>query len=219
MRYHYRDGVKQKTRGVSALWVIFPVFGLFVGGYILVNTFAPAVNVLGPEPDTTAKKLQADQPLLSENRLYVPKVNIDVSINDVNGDEKLALERGAIHRAPSSGNPKDGGNYVVAGHRFQLGWNPSLTRKKSPFYHIDQLKAGDQIYVDYDGVRYAYEITEKRKVPQDATEIEQRSDEPRLTMYSCDLRGPAAGREVVIAKPVGTIAWVNGQPKLKSNGL
>lgn len=216
MRYHYRDGVKQKMKGTTALWVIFPVFGMLAGGYILANTFSPALDTLGPAPDATAKKLQAEKPLLSENRIYVPKVNIDVTVVDVNGNETLALEKGAIHRAAGNGNPKDGGNYVVAGHRFQLGWNPSLTRKKSPFYHIDRLNVGDQIYVDYEGTRYAYEISEKRKVPQNAVEIENRTDEPQLTMYSCDLRGPEAGREVVIATPVGTIAWVDGQPKLKS---
>lgn len=216
MRYHYRNGVKQKVGGATALWVLFPVIGLFAGGYILVTSLSPAVDVMGPAPDATAKKLQAEQPILSENRIYVPKVNIDVAIVDVNGDEKLALEKGAIHRAAGNGNPKDGGNYVVAGHRFQLGWNPSLTRKKSPFYHIDRLSKGDQIYVDYNGTRYAYEISEKRKVPQNAVEIEKRTDQPQLTMYSCDLRGPEAGREVVIAKPVGTIAWVDGQPKLKT---
>jgi sortase A len=215
MRYHYQNGVKQKQRG-KALWIVFPVVALAVGGYILINTFSPAVDMLGPEPDATAKKLQAEKPILSENRIYVPKVNIDVAVVDINGDEASALERGAIHRAADNGNPKDGGNYVVAGHRFQLGWNPNLTRKKSPFYHIDRLSVGDQIYVDYDGTRYAYEIKEKKKVPKNALEVEDRTDKPRLTMYSCDLRGPEAGREVVIAEPVGTVAWVDGQPKLRT---
>lgn len=216
MRYHYKNGVKQKRRG-NRLWVTVPVITLLAGGYLLINTFAPAVDIMGPATDATAKKLQSVQPILSQNRLYVPKVNIDEEIVEANNNEKLALEMGALHRAVDSGNPKDGGNYVVAGHRFQLGWNPSLTRKKSPFYHIDQLAVGDQIYVDYDGIRYAYQISEKKKVPQDATQIEARTDEPQLTMYSCDLRGPLAGREVVIAKPVGTVAWDdNGQPKLRA---
>lgn len=197
--------------------MVIPIVALLMGGYILAITLAPAVDMWGPPADTTAKKLKAEKPTLSENRLYVPKVNIDEAIVDINGDEAAALERGAVHRAPDNGNPDDGGNFVLAGHRFQLGLLPSQTRKKSPFYHIDQLQKGDQIYVDYNGTRYAYEIIERKLVAPDAVEIEQRTDSPRLTLYSCELSGPKSGREVVIAKPVGTIAWGdNGEPKLKS---
>lgn len=217
MRFHYEDGVKkQKSKG-KVLWAVIPVTALLAGGYILAITLAPAVDMWGPPADATAKKLKAEKPTLSENRLYVPKVNIDEAIVDINGDEAAALERGAVHRAPDNGNPDEGGNFVLAGHRFQLGLLPSQTRKKSPFYHIDQLHKGDQIYVDYNGTRYAYEVTERKLVKPDAVEIEQRTDGPRLTLYSCELTGPESGREVVIAKPVGTVAWDdNGEPKLKS---
>ncbi len=215
MRYHYQSGVKQKGSKGKVLWTVIPVVALMVGGYILVNTFAPAIDVMSEPADTTAKKLQSLKPTLSDNRLYVPKVNIDVAIVDINGNETAALERGAINRSPDSGNPAEGGNYVLAAHRFQLGLLPSQTRKKSPFYHIDQLQAGDQIYVDYNGTRYAYEVTERKMVSPTAVEIEKRTDAARLTMYSCELAGPSAGREVVIAKPVGTVAWdSSGQPKL-----
>lgn len=215
MRFHHQQGVKQKGGKGKYLWTILPVFAMLVGGYVLVNTFSPAIDAMGVPADTTAKKLQAEKPTLSDNRIYVPKVNIDVEIVDIDGDETAALERGAVNRSPSSGNPADGGNYVIAAHRFQLGLLPSQTRKKSPFYHIDQLEPGDSIYVDYDGVRYAYEITERKMVGPTEVEIEQRTDGDRLTMYSCELAGPSAGREVVIAKPVGTIAWdSSGQPKL-----
>lgn len=216
MRYHYRSGAKQ-TRTRKGLWVAIPFVALLGGGYLLAITFSPAVDLLGPAPDTTARKLQAEQPVLSQNRIYVPKVNIDVSINDINGNETLALEKGAIQRAAENGNPLDGGNYVVAAHRFQLGWNPSQTRKKSPFYQIDKLNTGDQIYVDYRGVRYAYEVIEKKKVPENALAIENRTKTPQLTMYSCELAGPQAGREVVVARPVGTVAWDGvGRPRLKT---
>ena len=215
MRYHYHSGVKKKQSG-KGMWVIFPIIALLGGGYMLVNTLAPSVEIFSEPADATAKRLVAQQPALSENRLYVPKVNIDVAIVDINGDEAAALEKGAVHRAAVNGNPKEGGNYVLAGHRFQLGLLPSQTRKKSPFYHIDQLQKGDQVYVDYEGTRYAYEITERKLVKPDAVEIEERTTESQLTIYSCELTGPKDGREVVIAKPVGTIAWVDGQPKLKT---
>jgi len=214
MRYEYRTGVT-KTKSGSKIWLALPVFGLLVGGYILITALAPQITVFSEPVDTTAKRLVAEKPNISQNRLYIPKINVDVEIVDINGDEKTALEKGAIHRAPNNGNPSEGGNFVLAAHRFQLGWNPELTRKKSPFYHIDQMQKGDQFYVDYDGTRYAYEVSDKKQVPSNASEIEQRTDEDQLTLYSCSLAGPDAGREVVIAKPIGTIAWDTGSPKLK----
>jgi len=214
MRYDYRFGVS-KTKSRSKTWLVIPVFGFAIGAYVLINTLSPAISFLDSQVDATAKRLVAEKPALDENRLYIPKINVDVAVVAIDGNEAAALERGAIHRTPENGNPADGGNFVLAAHRFQLGLTPDLTRKKSPFYHIDQLQTGDQLYVDYEGTRYAYEVTKKQDVSKDATEIEQRTDEDQLTVYSCELSGPEAGREVVFAKPIGTVAWVDGAPKLK----
>lgn len=133
----------------------------------------------------------------------------------VTGPTAATLELGAWHRNPENGNPKNGGNFVLSAHRFNLGMLPSQTRAKSPFYHIDLLKPGDQMYVDFEGIRYAYSVTKSYKVDRTAVEIEQRSSDSKMTLYSCDLRGEKAGREVVEAKPIGTIAWGNSGPKLK----
>lgn len=201
------------------MWLALPVIGLLAGAYILVITFAPSVDVFAGPVDATAKKLTAQKPSLDENRLYIPKINVDVAIVKINGDEKTALEKGAVHRAPESGNPSTGGNFVLAAHRFQLGFTPTQTRQKSPFYHIDQLNTGDQLYVDYYGTRYAYEVTERKDVSPTATEIEGHTETPQLTLYSCELAGPQAGREVVLAKPIGTVAWDDsGSPKIKPLG-
>lgn len=213
MRYNYRMGATKQT---GRKWLILPLSGVFIGGYLLVNTLTPASAPLFSANDATAKKLVSTPPTVSENRLYVPKVNIDVAIVPIDGNETTALEKGAIHRAPASGNPKDGGNYVVAAHRFNLGLTPSQTRARSPFYTIDKLQSGDDIYIDYDGVRYAYKIVERKMVKPEAIEIENRTNKPRLTMYSCELAGPKAGREVVIAEPQGTIVWNNGKPALSA---
>jgi LPXTG-site transpeptidase (sortase) family protein len=214
MRYNYRSGVS-KTKSRSKIWLAIPVFGLAIGAYLLINTLSPAIGILNGPVDATAKRLIAEKPNLDEDRLYIPKINVDVAVVDINGNETAALEKGAVHRAPENGNPVDGGNFVLAAHRFQLGLTPDLTRKKSPFYHIDQLQTGDQLYVDYQGTRYAYEVTARKGVAQDATKIEQRTSDDQLTIYSCDLPGPEAGREVVFAKPIGTVAWVDGAPKIK----
>lgn len=214
MKYVYHEGI-QKDKKRSKIWWGVPVFGIVAGSYLLINTFAPTISTPFDAPaDATAKKLTAQKPVYTENRLYIPQINVDIAI--VKGDTEAVLELGAWNRMPENGNPIEGGNYVLSAHRFNLGWTPTQTKIKSPFYRIDKLVEGDQIYVDYEGVRYAYSITKRYSVDRTATEIEQRSDESKLTLYSCDLRGEKAGREVIEATPIGTIAWSDGAPKLKS---
>jgi sortase A len=215
LRYNYRTGVVKQKRA-NKIWVLLPLVGVFGGGYMLLNVFSPTLQLPFDAPvDATAKRLVSERPALNENRIYIPQINVDVEIAE--GNDESALNIGAWHRSPENGSPEKGGNFVLSAHRFNLGFTPTATKAKSPFYHIDQLNTGDQVYVDYDGVRYAYEVSKRYKVSPTAVEIEAPSDEAKLTLYSCDLRGQSVGREVIEAKPIGTIAWVNGVAKLKSS--
>lgn len=196
--------------------MVVPLVLMVGGGYIVYNSLSPALPMtLSSDVAAVTKTLVQRQPSLDSNRLYVPKIGIDVAI--VVGATEKTLEGGAWHRVPQNGDPVKGGNFVLAAHRFNLGLTPDQTRAKSPFYHIDKLQAGDDIYVDYLGVRYAYKVAERSKVAQDDVSIENASTDTRLTLYSCDLRGPASGREVIRASPVGTVAWTESGPKLKTN--
>lgn len=214
MNYNYRTGAtlqRKKKPIVLVVSLLLLVGGLYLGANFL-GAAVPA-SVMG-ETEMVTQKLTERQPELKQDRLYVPKIGVDVEV--VKGVNEQALEGGAWHREPQNGDPISGGNFVLAAHRFNLGYTPYNTRAKSPFYHIDQLQLGDDIYVDYQGVRYAYKVASKYKVDSNQTSIESRSKESKLTMYSCDLGGPEKGREVIEAQPVGTIAWLNGQPRLKA---
>jgi LPXTG-site transpeptidase (sortase) family protein len=213
MKYDYKEGIQRKR---SRKWVYVPFLGLFAGIYMLVNVMSPTILDVMEPADATAKKLVVQQPELAEDRVYIPKINVSVPLVQIDGNEKKALERGAIQRVPENGNPVEGGNFVVAAHRFHLGLTPNMTKARSPFYHINKLSGGDDIYVDYRGTRYAYRIEERKTVAATAVEVEERTDTPILTLYSCDLSGPKNGREVVIAKPIGKIVWANGKPRLQA---
>ena len=210
LRYNYRSGVS-KQKGFRKTWIALPVVVLFGGGYLLVNILSPALQLPFDDPkDATAKKLVANQPTVNQNRLYIPQINLDVAI--VEGDDESALTNGTWHRQPQNGNPVEGGNFVLSANRFSLGLTPAETRAKSPFYHVDQLSEGDQFYVDYAGTRYAYEVASVYAGDQNTSDIESRSDGAKLTLYTYD----QTSRSVVEAKPVGTIAWVNGTAKLQA---
>lgn len=188
------------------------------GLYLLYNSLAPALPEVGVDPQATAKKLKTTTPSVGADRLYMPQINVDVAIVEIKQgeSEEKALDRGAIHRQPQNGNPKDGGNFVLAAHRFTLGVTPAETRAKSPFYHIDEMKVGDQIYLDYQGTRYMYKIYEMKTVAPSDVAIENRTKDAQLTIYSCTLSGANDGRVVLFAKPAGTVTWDGGQPKVQS---
>lgn len=219
MRYVIGKGISGNKR--SKLPVVLGIVMLLGGVYLLLNTLSPVIPDFGSDPEATSKKLKASEPKIGEDRIYMPQINVDVAVVEVgqNETEAQALDRGAIHRAPANGNPKDGGNFVLAAHRFTLGLTPALTREKSPFYHIDQIKVDDQIFVDYKGIRYAYRVYEKRTVEPSEVSIERRTNKPQLTVYSCTLSGENDGRVVLFAEPVGTVTWDDGgQAHIDPNG-
>lgn len=218
MRYTLHDGLVEGKRGRRWPLVLLAVVLFAGGGYMLYNTFSPTLSNFGVDPQMTAKKLTTSTPTPTDNRLYMPQINVDVATVEVapGQTEEKALDKGAIHRSPSSGNPKDGGNYVLAAHRFTMGLTPSETRAKSPFYHINNMNVGDQIYVDYKGVRYGYKIVKKQTVAPTDVAIEARTTEPQLTVYSCTLSGSNDGREVLFAKLIGTVSWENGKANIVS---
>ena len=171
---------------------------LCIGVYVLLVALAP-VYMPSHQPKVVTQKLKKP-PKTKENRLYIPAIGVDVAI--VEGNTEAVLEKGAWHRRPENGNPEKGGNFILSAHRFKMGVTPGQTKSKSPFYHLDKLKSGDEILVDYNSKRYEYKITRKYKVDRYAVSIESPSKDAKMTLYSCDLRGEQAGREGIEATPV-----------------
>lgn len=173
---------------------------LIGGCYLLVLIFSPAAAPVIAVKPIDVKSLPAPQP--TEDRIIIPKIGVDIPY----AEGAAALDRGAQWRYPDRGNPADGGNFIIAAHRFSIQPTPSATIEKSPFYHIDKLAVGDKIIIDYKGKRYAYEIDQQRNVTPDQVEIEAPSDSPKLTLYSCTLGGSSDGRVVLISKRLGEVA-------------
>ena len=171
--------------------------GVYLLSLALTPTIATLPIVLENKKKIVEKKLE--EPASATNTVYIPKIGVDVEI--VEGEDESALLRGAWHRRPENGNPKNGGNFVVSAHRFNLGYTPAGTLKKSPFYNIDKLEVGDTITVDYNKKRYDYTINRLYSVQPEQVSIENRTEANTLTLYSCTLRGSVA-RDVVVAYPI-----------------
>lgn len=181
---------------VSSLAILLIGAGL----YLLSLVIAPVIPQLVLKPIDVAN---LPPPKVQDNRIVIPKIGVNIHYGS-NG--VASLNKGAWWRYPERGNPEKGGNFIIAAHRFSIEPTPGETIVKSPFYNIDKLKKGDQILIDYNGVRYLYKATSFKNVTPNQTEIEAPSDTPKLTLYSCDLGGSAEGRIVVIAQLQGVVA-------------
>lgn len=179
--------------------MIFGVVVLLSGLYVLSLVLAPQFSLVTMTPLTPQKVAAIN---VSDNRIIIPKIGVNIHYG-TNGT--VSLNEGALWRYPDRGNPDKGGNFIIAAHRFSIEPTPGGTIVHSPFYHIDALQKGDQILIDYNTHRYGYEVEKKETVPPNAVQIEAPSSTPKLTLYSCDLAGSAAGRYVIIAKPLGEV--------------
>lgn len=181
--------------------IITAAISMLAGGlYLLSLVSAPVIApVIAQRPIIVA---ELPKPTISENRIVIPKLGVNIAY----APGEASLDRGAQWRHPDRGNPADGGNFIIAAHRFSIQPTPQGTVEKSPFYRIDQLTIDDKIIVDYEGVRYAYTIDKIFDVKPSQTEIEAASSMAKLTLYSCELGGSEAGRIVVTATPMGKVA-------------
>lgn len=201
MQFQHKRGARRRRGVWNKVLFLLSIVGLAGGIYLLVLVLTPNVPILYPVQPIDPRVLAAPQ----GDKIYIPKIGVSVDLIEGNAS---ALERGAWHRFPERGDPIEGGNFIVSAHRFSLGATPGQTRTKSPFYHIDKLVVGDQILVDYKGKRYGYEIIEEKSVKPSQVEIEaplKDNEEPKMTLYTCTLKGETDGREVFIAKFLGEV--------------
>lgn len=179
------------------LLLAFGMLLLLVGSYVLYVVLSPELRLVGVKPTDNSTTRMLEQEEYTESMLYIPKIDVSVPYGTSEND----LADGAWWRKNSNGNPQDGGNFVLAAHRFEMGITPAQTTQQSPFYHLGRLEIGDDIVVDYEGERYTYTVSRTYAVAPTDIEIEDRTDTPQLTLYTCTLSGSSDGRDVVIAVP------------------
>jgi sortase A len=190
---------KRQHAGSRKLWLLLSLVLVGAGAYLLLVVFAPSYSA----PSTPSEEWNEPVPrtVLQQDRLYIPRLSLNVLYKS--GDQRV-LRDALWHRYPERGTPEQGGNFILAGHRFEIGFTPGQTKQRSPLYHIGKIEVGDYIYADFKGKRYQYEVTRKYRVQPNQTEIEQGSETAKMTLYTCTLKGEADGREVLEAHLIGS---------------
>ncbi|MBV8305551.1 MAG: class E sortase, partial [Acidimicrobiia bacterium] len=123
--------------------------------------------------------------------IEIPKINVDKAVVQGVGTEDL--KKGPGHY-PSTPMPGEKGNAAIAGHRTTYG---------HPFYDLDALKPGDDIYVSTRAGKFHYQVDHSMNVsPSDVAVLDPTPDN-RLTLTTCTPRFSAAQRLIVISRLIG----------------
>lgn len=191
----------------------------FVGLYFLVSPFLPRIkynlfdkgkvyltydtqieNLIKEQADKNSEKVVDNKKGIPEGRrLVIPSINVDLPI--LEGVDESTLSYGVWWR-PGTGDPIKGSNMVLTGHRLGYGFLPQEIQEQSSFYNLDKVKIGDYIIVYWDGKEYDYQISTEETVLPTEARIENPTDEPQLTLYTCTPVGINSHRLVKYAKPI-----------------
>ena len=139
--------------------------------------------------------------------IEIPSIGVNKAV--VEGVELTDLKLGPGHY-PGTPLPGQPGNAAIAGHRTTYG---------APFFNIDQVKPGDEVFVTTKQGRFEYKAVETRIVkPSEVTVVAPTKDN-RLTLTSCNPRFSAAQRIVLVSQLIGPAApapppTANPQPRV-----
>lgn len=153
---------------------------------------SPIKNIVRPP----AEAIKPAEREVKGDMLFIPGLDLEEKIF---GGGLANLHKG-VWRVQNTSTPDRGGNTVLVGHRFTY---------KDPtgvFYHLDKVKKDDPITVHWDGKAYEYKVTDIKVVPSTEVSVEDNTEEPRLTIYTCTPLWSVKNRLVVIAEPVETEA-------------
>ena len=148
--YVHNEPVKPPKQWKGKIIALVSIVLLFGGGYLLLLTLLPRAHSL---PVSSAIDLNtADDEGDTRNRIQIERIKVEVPYFGEN--TPASLEKGAWWRYPERGDPEKGGNFIISAHRFNLGYTPTGTRAKSPFYNLNQMQQGDKIKVYFNNKWY-----------------------------------------------------------------
>ena len=187
------------------------VFVVVLAIYILLAPFLPQLDYIfnGPQSvaapayavqngaQTTSSNTTSGTPsqATSENQLYIPSIGALAPI--IEGTDKNTVDKGLWHR-PATATPDAVGNMVVVGHRFS--YNHGVVQ---PFYHLDKLKVGEKIYLQWNGKTFVYTVKSAKVVKATEVSVEAPTVNAQLTLYTCTPIWNPVERLVITALPEG----------------
>ena len=148
----------------------------------------PAPTIFAP-----AEMIPEEAPAVGQalGRIVIPAAEVDDIM--VEGIDRDVLKKGPGHM-PWTPVPGQQGNSVISGHRTTYG---------APFFYLDEVELGDDIYVDTSIGRHTYRVKEILVVEPNEVWVTEARDCAWLTLTTCTPRYSAAQRLVLVSELVG----------------
>ncbi len=206
-------GQAQKKRRTRRLMPVFIMLaGLIVFLFLQYNRliFAPIMAYVSPDDGSVSTSIEAIDPTITQAvsadpRLIIPKLNIDVPIafgistNDVNEAMNHGVAQFMIPGADAM--PGQVGNLVISGH--SAGDIYSSNPYKFIFSGLERLEEGDLMYINYNSVRYTYQMTKREVVePTNVAALIYPTDKPMLTLITCTPLGTSRYRLLITGEQI-----------------
>ncbi len=207
------NGSARKQRRTRKLIPLFA--GIFVVLFLLFLQynrliFAPIMAYVSPESGSINTSIEAVDPTVTqavspEPRLIIPKLNIDVPVAfDISTDDVMeAMNHGVAQFKIPGANAMPGqiGNLVISGH--SAGDIYSSNPYKFIFSGLERLQVGDLIYVNYDSIRYTYQMTKSEVVdPTNVAALIYPTDKPMITLITCTPLGTSLNRLLITGEQI-----------------
>lgn len=176
----------------------------YANAYVSPGAIDPANIIVDPNSNVNVSK---------DPRLIIPKINVDVPViyNNTMGSTQQetykkqmdAMAKGVawFGIAGADSRPGQNGNTVLSGHSsndwFDLG------DLKFVFANLEKLKKDDTVYVNYNGIRYTYQVTSTKVVlPTELAALQLGDNKPMLTLLTCTPLGTSEKRLLVFAEQI-----------------
>ena len=159
------------------------------------NTPEDLIKIANDTVELASYKLPDSEYAISPNRLIIKKIRLNAPIVE-NSNSQAGLDQGAW-RVPQTSTPDKGSNTVISGHRFKY-----LPPNNVTFYLFHELEVGDLVSVIWETKKYHYKVTETKVVPKTEVSIQDPSETPKLTLFTCHPIYSTEKRLVIIAEPI-----------------
>lgn len=187
------------------------VFGLGVGSVAVAVVLFGFFNERFIAPFIQPSRSLSNVPLITNSavglnpEIIIPKINVQIPV--VYGIKSIeepviqkALEGGVLHYADTA-EPGENGNVVIVGHSSNNIFNPG--KYKFAFVLLSRLEPGDTFYLQKDGVRYTYEVYQKKIVkPNDISVLGPADRTATASLITCDPPGTTLNRLVVTGEQI-----------------
>lgn len=165
----------------------------------LANIISEAKVAMGGKQESSPEELvemsQEDMINYADFSLHIQTEALVIDAPVMPGLGAWSLARGVGHHQETSLPNPNRGNVVIAGHRWLLSNNPY----HKIFQHLNKLRIGDDIRLEYQGSTFIYKVYDRKIVGPDALDILEDTDRPQLTIYTCAPIFTALKRLVYVA--------------------